>query len=241
MTRAFARLESSTALRLPGVIPKRTMSDLAVVRFPSLHLIVLVCLLTAVSAQETSKAGGFQWDWRTAKELCPQNSISKSSDLSDVERASLVAAVLSQLNNLHSHLDRLGEQELQKDATDARVEVLNLGGDGRKEAIVQAVGIVPCSVTGNCDFWVFKRSGQGYSVILHGIAQSFTIQPTHTNGWSDIVLVRHGSATVAGLKLYRFSGSVYRRHACYDASWQYLGSDGESHRLQDPQITRCSK
>jgi hypothetical protein len=218
------------------------MADPAVARFPSRHLIIcLVCLVTAVSAQKTSQAEGFHWDWRGAKELSRQNSVSKSSDLSDVERASLVGAVLSQLNNFHSHLDSLGEQELQKDASDARIEMIDLGGDGRKEAIVQAVGIVPCSVTGNCDFWVFKRSGQGYSAILHGLAQSFTIQPTHANGWSDIVLVRHGSATVAGLKLYRFSGSVYRPHACYDASWQYLGRDGERHRLKDPQITRCSK
>jgi hypothetical protein len=115
------------------------MADPAVARFLSRNLIIcLVCLVTAVSAQETSKAEGFHWDWRRAKELSRQDSISKSSDLSDVERASLIGAVLSQLSNFHSHLDSLGEQELQKDAADARIEMIDLGGDGRKEAIVQA-------------------------------------------------------------------------------------------------------
>lgn len=86
---------------------------------------------------------------------------------------------------------------------------------------------------------MIRLNDDKYSVILHRTAtQSFTIQPTITNGFHDLVLGQHGSATDQGLTLYRFDGSKYRRIACYDANWDYLATpDGQYHTGKEPRLT----
>jgi hypothetical protein len=74
-----------------------------------------------------------------------------------------------------------------------------------------------------------------------GAVQDFTIQPTQTNGYFDLVLGMHGSATEQSLFLYQFRDGRYRRTGCYDANWTYLGKDGEYHHLKQPRITACKK
>jgi len=82
-----------------------------------------------------------------------------------------------------------------------------------------------CSPTGNCEVWIFRQAGDKYSVILNrGTVQNFTIQPTITKGFHDIVLGQQGSATEEGLTLFRFDGSAYRLAACYEAGWEVLGN-----------------
>jgi len=99
-----------------------------------------------------------------------------------------------------------------------------------------------CSPTGNCPFWVFRKMKAAYRLLLEKEAiQTFTIQRTQTNGYLDLVLGMHGSATEQGLFVNQFRDGRYRRTACYDASWTYLGNDGENHDLKVPRITPCPK
>jgi hypothetical protein len=155
----------------------------------------------------------------------------------------LINALASQLRPFMSDLGIESEQQLQEAAAQMRVKAVDLGGNGVGEFVAQGVGVGSepprlCSPTGNCDFWVIRLNGDRYSVILHRIAtQTFTIQPTLTNEFHDLVLGQHGSATDQGLTLYRFDGSKYRRVACYDANWSFLGKDGEYHTRKEPHLT----
>ena len=130
------------------------------------------------------------------------------------------------------------EQQLRDLAARTSIKAVDLDSNGPKQYLAQGSGGFLCSPTGNCETWVFRSDGEKYSMILHRIAtQTFTIQPTVTNGFHDLVLGQHGSATEQGLTLYRFDGSKYRRIACYKANWTILGKDGEYHGLKEPRLT----
>jgi hypothetical protein len=135
------------------------------------------------------------------------------------------------------------DPEAVKLAAETRVKFVDLNGDGVPEVIAQPVGNnYVCSPTGNCAFWVFQKTAGGYKLIAEkGAVQTFTIQRTRTNGFLDLVLNMHGSATSRGLYVYRFRDGKYRRTDCYGANWTYLGKDGEVHDLEEPRITPCKK
>jgi hypothetical protein len=122
------------------------------------------------------------------------------------------------------------------------IKLIDLDGDGIPEVMAQEIGLkAGCGATGNCPVWIFQRSERGYSVLLHSQAQTFTIQPTKTKRFHDIVLGLHVSATEADLTEYRFEGMAYRKTGCYEAGWTYLGKDGEYHDLREPRMTPCGK
>ena len=124
-------------------------------------------------------------------------------------------------------------------AAATRVKLVDLNGDGTPEIIAQGIGDV-CSPTGNCPFWVFQKVASGYKVVLEkGAVQSFTVQPTRSNGYFDLVLGMHGSATEQGLYLYQFGQGRYRSIACYYANWSYLDDNGRVRELKEPRITPC--
>jgi len=204
-------------------------------------LIVWICC-SGFSCLAQSPAKRFQWDWHNV-EKDGWESIGQSKSLSATERAGLITAVASQLRPFRSDMGIESEQELREAAAQIWIKPVDLAGDGVMEFLVQGAGVGPatprlCSPTGNCEVWVFRRSSDQYSVILHRIAtQNFTVQPTVTNGFHDLVLGQHGSATEQGLTLYRFDGSKYQRIACYDADWDFLGKDGESHTRKEPHLT----
>lgn len=153
------------------------------------------------------------------------------------EREGLITAVASQLHPFMSRMDIESEQQLREIAAQTWVKTVDLG-NGSKEHLARGTGNFLCSPTGNCEVWVFRQDGDQYSVILHRTAtQNFTIQPNITNGFHDLVLGQHGSATDQGLTLYRFDGSSYQRKACYEADWSFLGKDGEHHTRKDPHLT----
>jgi hypothetical protein len=182
----------------------------------------------------------FAWDYHKV-EKDGWSSISESQDLSAEQRADLMTVMAMQFRPFKSNLGIESEAQLRDIVAQTRIKTVDLGGKGVREFAVQSTGNRSCSPTGNCEFWIFHRTRDGYLLILHSLAtQTFTIQPAITNGYHDIVLGRHGSAFKQGLYLYRFDGSKYRRAACYDANWEIRGKDGEVRDLKDPRITPCN-
>lgn len=203
----------------------------------SLLLAIWICW-SGILGFAQSPAKGFHWDSSKSEELTWRESISRSKTLSAKERDGLIKAVASQFRPFISDMGIESEQQLREVAAQTRIKAVDLSGKGVGEFVAQSVGDRSCSPTGNCEFWVFRQNGDKYSVILHRIAtQTFTIQPTLTNGFHDLVLGQHGSATEQGLTLYRFDGSKYQRITCYDADWSFLGKDGEYHTRKEPHLT----
>jgi hypothetical protein len=189
----------------------------------------LLLALARVSPCQKIPGKAFHWNWRDNQSA--ENPLASEKHLTSTERNSLLDALTHQYK---------GEIHPEKLAAETPVELIDLNGDGVAEVVAQAVSGDFCSPTGNCAFWVFEKSASGYKLILQkGAVQFFTIQPTRTNGFIDLVLGMHGSATEQGLYLYRFSKGRYRRAACYLANWTFLDKNEEVHELKEPRITPC--
>lgn len=177
----------------------------------------------------------FQWNWREWQELNADQSL-RNAKLTEHDRQAIAAAIASQLRPSMSDLEIESEDQLWKAALDTRIKMIDLNHDEIPEVVAQ--GMVGCSPTGNCLFWIFQKAHVGYRLLLKGEGQTFTVQKTITNGFRDIVLSMHGSATESGLTDYRYKGGVYHDVGCYDASWSVV-EDGKERELKEPLITPC--
>ena len=128
------------------------------------------------------------------------------------------------------------EYELRKAALDTRIKLMDLNGDGVAEVVAQ--GMAVCSATGNCPFWVLRRVNHSYEPILEGEAQTFTIQNSTSNGFHDIVLSTHGSASSGGLTRYQYKDGSYHDVDCYSYEWTVLENE-KVIDLKEPRITPC--
>jgi hypothetical protein len=205
----------------------------------SLASVVLV-LAVACIGQTTEHGRAFHWNWRQTRTADGPLSVHKN--LSSAGRTSLLSALATQFKILAAQSGQATEftqQERNARAAETRVTLIDLNSDGVSEVSAQPTGDI-CSPTGNCPFWVFKRTAFGYTLILDAEAiQTFNIQASRTNSYRDLVLKMHGSATESDLLLYEFRGGQYRQSACYNANWTYLDADGEMQDLKEPRITPC--
>ena len=67
----------------------------------------------------------------------------------------------------------------------------------------------------NSEMWLFRLSGTSRPTLLAGPQQTFggflfSLEPTFSHGYRDIVLGWHMSAAQTDLKYFRFDGRVYR-------------------------------
>jgi len=155
------------------------------------------------------------------------------------ERAAIAKAIADQLRPDIVGLGIESEEQLREAALDASVEMVDLNGDGTPEVIVNGGKNFGCSPTGNCPFWVLRKTHHGYDVLLYAdSAQGFTIERNCSDGFNDIVVVMHGSATVSGLTVYRYERGRYHDVACYVAAWSVLEGDAVR-ELKEPLITPC--
>ena len=180
-------------------------------------------------------AQGFHWEWRNWQELSASQSLEQAK-VSEREMQIIAEAVEEQLLPEASDLGINSEQDLVKAALKTRVKLIDLNGDGVPELVAQ--GIADCSPTGNCSFWVFRKNGQSYGLILDGFGQTFTIQKTRTDGFNDIVVAGHSSAFDQELTDYRYQGGAYKEHGCYYATWRIL-QGGKELELKEPRVTPC--
>ena len=168
----------------------------------------------------------FHWNAQDIQELSGKDRIEVTKALTLDQRKSLIDALVVQLRSSRRIGDAASARELLETANETRVKLIDLNGDGVPEVIAQASDDEFCSPTGNCAFWVFLRSSSEYRIILerHAI-QEFEVLPTRTNGFNDLVLGQHGSATESGLYIYRFAKGRYRKGPCYDVNWERLVGD----------------
>jgi hypothetical protein len=126
----------------------------------------------------------------------------RNAQLTHERRKEIASAISDQIRPLMADLEIESETALQKAALDTRVKMIDLNGDGVPEVVAQ--GMVNCSPTGNCPFWVFQKTVRGYKLLVESYGQTFTVQKTSTNGFRDIVVSMHSSAKESGLTNYRY-------------------------------------
>jgi hypothetical protein len=206
---------------------------------PSQHIFTIVGVSALLIARQTvSNPERFHWDWRHSQELKADQSL-RNAKLTEQGRNAIARAIADQIRPMMADLEIKSEAELKKKALDTRITWIDLNGDGTPEVVAQGMGVLSCGATGNCPFWVLRKSKAGYQVILEGGAQTFTIQRSSTNGFRDIVLSTHGSSSSGGLMIYQYQEDVYKAVGCYDYEWTVL-EDEKIRELKEPLITPCN-
>jgi len=196
---------------------------------------------TLIFASLVFGAESFQWDWRHSEALTAKQSL-RHAKVSNAERTAMARAIADQLKPELGGLGGMSEPELEDNVLDTAVKMVDLNGDGTPEVIAQGtIADGGCSHTGNCRFWVFEKSGNDYRLLFYREAiQSFTIQPSRSNGFSDIVLKTQHSATASTLRLLRYNEGRYQEAGCYDANWS--AANGEAtHEMDEPRLSPCGK
>jgi hypothetical protein len=199
------------------------------------------CFFALIFASLISGAESFQWDWRHSEALTSKQSL-RHAKVTSAERTEIARAIADQLKPDMGGLGGMTEQELEEIALDTPVKLVDLNGDGTAEVIAQGTPQDGgCSPTGNCRFWVFQKSDREYRLLFYREAiQSFTIQPGHSNGFNDIVVKTHSSATQSTLRLLQYRDGGYYEAGCYDANWS--AAEGNAIRqLKEPRLTPCGE
>ncbi len=189
---------------------------------------VLVCTLVL--------AADFEWNWRDQLTIGRNDpSLGNTSKLSESERNALLDAVITRL--LKPMSDRgYDDSRIREIALTTRLRFVDLG-EGKPVIMATSLGLEGgCDAKSNCPFWIFRHSDDGYLSVLDAVAASYTIQPTSSNGFSDLVLAHHDSASETRLALYTYADGKYSGTGCYTAKWP-APKDGE---VQDPDIAACA-
>lgn len=140
------------------------------------------------------------------------------SSLPGPQRTAIVAA----LKRWDRQLGRKLVDDSQSSTGNALVERVHLGPPEENDLVLTDRS--SCSPTGNCSVLVLRAVQSGYSVVMDGIGQTYTIKRARTKGFRDIELSMHGSATESAIKAYKFNGSRYLRTGCYNVI--FAASDG---------------
>jgi hypothetical protein len=207
---------------------------------------LLASMLVLASGQQPTPVSkphkaSFDWLFDGTQWLGEKDQIKVTKALTPEERKALIEAISVLFRPGRKIGSAASEKKLLKDVMDTYVKLVDLNGDGIPDVIAQGTGEESCSPTGNCDFWVFMRSGSGYKLILDkGAVQTFAISSRRTNGFNDLVLGQHGSAYERDLFVYHFADGRYRLGPCYSASWERLVGD-EWQELKNPIITPCNR
>lgn len=113
--------------------------------------------------------------------------------------------------------------------------LVDVDGDGNKELAIRNV----CAPVGNCKFWLFKKAGKSYKIILKslpGAVQTFKFKNTKTNGYFDLETKDHGDAWSGSIEVYKFNGKKYVVTECSTYNYSVL-KNGKIYELKKPKIT----
>ena len=204
------------------------------------YFCLVLCLVLAQGIPTARNSRTFHWDGRDAQDLFKASSLQEAK-ITNADRAALAKAIEAYIGPPDPlHPGMASEDQVKRAVLNAKIRMvhLNQGEEGRPEAVAQIQDF--CSPVGNCSLWFFQRTPQGYKLLLDAIGPGFTIKKTTTNGFRDLVVAMHGSATEEGLKVYRYAHGRYWRVACYDSNSQVLEGD-TVRELKEPRITpiRC--
>lgn len=209
---------------------------------PALLLLLVSPLVAAQNPSHLETAPThFRWSERQAHELDYDHTIGKSSALTPAEKKSLIDSIVQTLKRNDD--DEMTPRARTRLASGTRIEFADLNGDGQREIIAQANGLGPCGGTGNCVFWIFQLTPTGTKVLLDSTLagglrfELVTVRPWNTNGYKDIVLASHSSATSRNIAWFKYANGKYRPSACFYLSW--IGDHGEPLKSPDISAESC--
>lgn len=155
-----------------------------------------------------------------------------NSDLPKTDKDTIISLVFE--DQVAKECVSPGRSEKQEIET-IRVARANLGPKGEQHLLIQASDNCHCGGTGNCAFWVVRKTASGLEPLLvTDMVQAFSLEKTKTHGHTDILTSSHGSAFLSELTLYRFDGKQYQAALCATVEYKTREDDSVS---DEPTIT----
>jgi len=189
----------------------------------------------ASSSASLYVAADFEWNFRNQQVIGrSDSSLGNTSRLSEGQRNELIDAVVLRLQKpMAEH--GYDDQRIREIASTTRLRFVDLD-DGKPVIFATSLGIEGgCDALNNCPLWIFRQDGDGYVSMLDSFGASYTVQPDKNDGFADLVIARHTSASETTLTLYRYSDGRYQDAGCYKAVF-LPPKDGE---IQDPEVNPC--
>ena len=180
-------------------------------------------------------AADFTWDWRS-QEVIGRNdqSLNNTSKLTEPERNALLDAVIVRLMKPMAD-NGYEDDRIREVASTTRLRFVELG-EGKPVILATSLGLEGgCDALVNCPFWIFRHDKDGYVSMLDTMAASYTVQPTSSDGYYDLVIARHVTPNENRLTLYKYADGKYADAGCYTATFAPT-KEGE---MPDPEIAPC--
>ena len=98
------------------------------------------------------------------------------------------------------------------------IKRVDLNQDGNKEILILGKSLSLCSPVGNCAFWIFEKRGKSYQKLIYSndyidiTKNGQQLQRKKTNGYFDILLKGHLSASDTSYEFYKYNGKNYKLH-----------------------------
>jgi hypothetical protein len=89
---------------------------------------------------------------------------------------------------------------------------VDLNKDGQSELVVDLM--LGCGAVDNCPFYVYRKSGNNYNLLLSGSGNAYKILKTKTDGYNDIRSQAHSSASETYVVIYKFESGRYKAKNC---------------------------
>lgn len=129
--------------------------------------------------------------------------------------------------------DQLLSADDIKDGAKLHAETIVLDGDNNR-LLITGHGQFLCSPTGNCPYWIFRKTADRYEQEIEGSAQTVSVE-TSKSSFPEVVTRQHGSAFDSELRLYQFDGTRYLLTKCTIES--YSDPNDPDHTLDKPIVT----
>jgi hypothetical protein len=186
-------------------------------------------------------AADFEWDWGNQQELTSYSpKLALGSGLSEADRTALIDAIAMQLKPPMAK-EGYSDERIHDVASTTRYKLIDLNGDGKPEVFASPNTLeAGCDPKSICPLWILRRTPKGsYAFLLDVPAHTFTVQPTNTGGYADIVIQVHGSGFESELTVYRYAMGKYVPSGCYTATWAEM--DGERvKKFDSPRVEPCN-
>ena len=114
--------------------------------------------------------------------------------------------------NFENYLEASGDSDCQ-DILQIN-QTVDLNGDGINEFVVRGNSSFLCGATGNCSMWIYKKSGNGYKKLLDTGGEYLTVKRSSTNGYKNIFVRDHESASESYQTTFKFNRGKYEESRC---------------------------
>jgi len=195
----------------------------------------IVGLMLVLALCVAALAADFTWDWRKQEVIVRTDpGLNTTSQLTEPERAQLLDAVVALLKKPLSERGYESDR-IREIASTTRLRFVELG-EGNPVILATSLGLEGgCDALVNCPFWIFRQGKDGYVLMLETVAASYTVQPTASDGYPDLVIARHTTPSQNRLTVYKFANGKYADAGCYTATF-VPAADGET---TEPEIAPC--